>query len=63
MRKKSNGPILSRPLVIRMCLVAALMLVFAFGLFEWMKFRGSDTRAATTVAVNVGVQSLPARRR
>lgn len=50
-----NGPILSRPLIMRMCLVAALMLVFAFGLFEWMMFRGRDTRAATTVAVNVFV--------
>ncbi len=50
-----NGPILSRPLVMRMCLVASLMVVFAFGLFEWMQFRGADTRAATTVAVNVFV--------
>ncbi|MBK9265175.1 MAG: HAD-IC family P-type ATPase [Polyangiaceae bacterium] len=51
-----NAPILGMRLVLRMNLVAILMLVGAFGLFEWMtEIREADMRAATTVAVNVFV--------
>ncbi len=50
-----SAPILGSVLVMRMALVALLMLVSAFGLFEWMQSRGADPRAATTVAVNVFV--------
>lgn len=50
-----HAPILGFPLVMRMCLIALLMVVSAFGLFEWMRYRGADLHQSTTVAVNVFV--------
>lgn len=48
-------PILTGELVFRIGLVGLLMLVFAFGLFEWELMRGQPIESARTVAVNVFV--------
>jgi magnesium-transporting ATPase (P-type) len=48
-------PLLTRPLVARIALVSAIMLVAAFGLFEWEQDRGASIAQARTVAVNVFV--------
>lgn len=48
-------PILTGELVFRIGLVGLLMLVFAFGLFEWELMRGQTIESARTVAVNVFV--------
>ena len=47
--------ILTPTLMIRLCLVAAVMLVGAFGLFLWEQSRGASLEEARTVAVNVFV--------
>ncbi|HZJ25992.1 MAG TPA: HAD-IC family P-type ATPase [Acidimicrobiia bacterium] len=46
-----TGPILSRELVARMALVATLMVIGAFGLFEWELDHGATNAEARTVAV------------
>ncbi len=48
-------PILTRPLILRILLVGFLLLVAAFGLFEWELARGASLAEARTVAVNVFV--------
>lgn len=50
-----GSPILDRPLIIRICLVSLIMLLGAFGSFEWALGRGYTDDAARTVAVNVFV--------
>jgi cation-transporting P-type ATPase F len=48
-------PILNGTLVVRMCIVALILLVGAFGSFEWALGHGYSDAAARTVAVNVFV--------
>jgi Ca2+-transporting ATPase len=48
-----RAPILDRPLVGRIVLVGAPLLVGSFGLFEWELGRGASVAEARTVAVNV----------
>jgi Ca2+-transporting ATPase len=50
-----QSPILTRDLVIRVLIVGALILVGAFGLFEWEQVSGASLAQARTVAVNVVV--------
>jgi Ca2+-transporting ATPase len=51
-----NTPILTRTLVERILLVGTLVLIGAFGLFEWEQaVRGSSLAKARTVAINVVV--------
>jgi cation-transporting ATPase F len=56
-RKPRNPqqPILSGVLIFRICLVSTLMLIGAFGLFEWELQHGESLALARTVAVNVFV--------
>ena len=49
------SPILSRALIGRILLVGVLLLVGAFGLFEWELSRGTSIDVARTAAVNVFV--------
>jgi Ca2+-transporting ATPase len=53
--RNPNTPILTRVLQIRILLVSFLLLVAAFGLFEWALGRGMSVAEARTVAVNVFV--------
>jgi cation-transporting P-type ATPase F len=48
-------PILTRHLMFRICLVGILLLIGAFGLFEWELLHGEILAAARTAAVNVFV--------
>jgi cation-transporting ATPase F len=48
-------PILDRTLIVRICIVAFIMLVGAFGSFEWALGQGYSDAVARTVAVNVFV--------
>ena len=48
-------PILTRRLMFRICLVGILLLIGAFGLFEWELLHGETLAAARTAAVNVFV--------
>ncbi len=48
-------PILTRHLMFRICLVGILLLIGAFGLFEWELSHGESLVTARTVAVNVFV--------
>jgi Ca2+-transporting ATPase len=50
-------PILNALLVQRIFLVSILLLIGAFGLFEWALFQGESLAAARTIAVNVFVFS------
>ncbi|MGY1712422.1 HAD-IC family P-type ATPase [Geodermatophilus sp. SYSU D00758] len=50
-----SRPLLTRELAGRIVLVSALMVVGAFGLFEWALARGEPLPVARTVAVNVFV--------
>ncbi len=50
-----EAPILTRPLVWRTVLVGSMMLIGAFGLYEWELGSGMSVAAARTVAVNVVV--------
>jgi magnesium-transporting ATPase (P-type) len=50
-----DQPILTRVLVERIVLVSVLMLIGAFGLFEYELMNGATTAEARTVAVNVFV--------
>ena len=50
-----SRPLLTRVLGWRIALISALMLVGAFGLFEWMLGQGEPVAVARTVAVNVFV--------
>ena len=48
-------PLLTGELITRICLVGFLLLVGAFGLFEWALRQGSNVASARTCAVNVFV--------
>jgi Ca2+-transporting ATPase len=48
-----QAPILTRELIWRILIVGLLILVGAFGLFEWELINGSSVEQARTVAVNV----------
>lgn len=55
-KPRSPGqPILTRHLLFRICLVGILLLVGAFGLFDWELSHGESLEKARTVAVNVFV--------
>jgi Ca2+-transporting ATPase len=54
--RDTREPILTRPLVFRIVLVSFLMLLGAFGLFQWvLSWSDGDMAQARTVAVNVFV--------
>jgi Ca2+-transporting ATPase len=48
-------PLLTGELISRICLVGFLLLLFAFGLFEWALAQGRSVEAARTCAVNAFV--------
>jgi len=48
-------PILDATLILRICIVGLIMLIGAFGSFEWALGQGFSDEAARTVAVNVFV--------
>jgi Ca2+-transporting ATPase len=48
-----KAPILSKGLIRRVVLVGILILIGAFGLFEWELMRGQSFEVARTVAVNL----------
>lgn len=48
-----DAPILSKFLIRRMIIVGSLILIGAFGLFEWELLRGEPLEIARTVAVNL----------
>ncbi|MBN1141440.1 MAG: HAD-IC family P-type ATPase [Deltaproteobacteria bacterium] len=50
-----HSPILTFELTVRIVVVGTLLLLGAFGLFEWELIKGSSPDAARTVAVNVFV--------
>jgi Ca2+-transporting ATPase len=50
-----GAPLISRSLLVRMLTVAGMMLLGAFGLFEWALLHGASVAEARTVAVNVFV--------
>jgi cation-transporting ATPase F len=50
-----RAPLLTRELVWRIALVGALILIGAFGLFEWELIAGASTAQARSVAVSVVV--------
>ncbi|MCE5311765.1 MAG: cation-transporting P-type ATPase [Nitrospiraceae bacterium] len=50
-----QAPILTRELIMRIITVSTLLLVGAFGLFEWELAHGADIKEARTAAVNVFV--------
>ena len=53
--RDAQSPILSRKLVLRILLVSIIILLGAFGLFEWELSSGASIAQARTVAVNVVV--------
>jgi Ca2+-transporting ATPase len=53
--RNPQAPILTRELIGRIVIVGTLLLVGAFGLFEWELMHGADIAEARTVAVNVFV--------
>jgi cation-transporting ATPase F len=55
MPRDPEPPILTRELITRIFLVGTLMLIGAFGLFEWELVTGASDEYARTVAVNVFV--------
>ncbi len=50
-----QAPILTRVLQVRIAIVSTMLLIGAFGLFEWMQWRGAPIEQARTVAVNIFV--------
>jgi Ca2+-transporting ATPase len=50
-----DAPILTRAMALRVLLVGAMILVGAFGLFEWALSNGDNTAVARTIAVNTVV--------
>ncbi|MEK6556717.1 MAG: HAD-IC family P-type ATPase, partial [Candidatus Margulisiibacteriota bacterium] len=53
--RPSNQQIMTPALLLRICLVGVLLLIAAFGLFEWALQSGQTLVAARTIAVNVFV--------
>lgn len=52
---KAKTPILDSTLILRICIVGIIMLIGAFGSFEWALGQGFSDAAARTVAANVFV--------
>ena len=50
--RSPDAPILSPELLIRILIVGTLILIGAFGLYEWELSRGASVAAARTVAAN-----------
>lgn len=50
-------PILNGTLILRVCIVSTILLIGAFGSFEWALNQGFSVAAARTVAVNVFVMT------
>ena len=53
--RNPDAPILTRALIQRIVVVGTLILIGAFGLFEWERQRGATLEVARTVAVNLVV--------
>lgn len=53
--RNPKTPILTGTLILRICVVATILLIGAFGSFEWALKQGFSDAAARTVAVNVFV--------
>ncbi|QGY38926.1 HAD-IC family P-type ATPase [Pseudodesulfovibrio cashew] len=53
--REPDRPLLDRTILRRIGIVSLLLLVFAFGLFEWEMFNGATLEKARTMAVNVFV--------
>jgi cation-transporting P-type ATPase F len=53
--RNPDHPLLTGELIGRICLVGFLLLLFAFGLFEWTLAQGRSVEAARTCAVNAFV--------
>lgn len=53
--RPSNQQIMTPALLLRICLVGVLLLIAAFGLFEWALQAGQPLATARTIAVNVFV--------
>jgi magnesium-transporting ATPase (P-type) len=53
--RNPNAPILTRVLQVRIAIVSAMLLIGAFGLFEWMQWQGAPVEQARTAAVNIFV--------
>ncbi len=53
--REPDTPILTSELIIRIFLVGTLLLIGAFGLFEWERMQGASLDQARTVAVNAFV--------
>jgi len=51
--RESNAPILGFGLIMRVCLVSALLLIGGFGLFNWLMMVGATEAEAQTLATNV----------
>ncbi|HBA71610.1 MAG: carbonate dehydratase [Geobacteraceae bacterium GWC2_55_20] len=50
-----HQPLLTKELIMRICLVGFMLLVGSFGIFEWELQRGSSLEAARTCATNIFV--------
>ncbi len=50
--RRPDQPILTRQLVVRICLVATTLITAAFALFYWEQARGATTDEARTIVVN-----------
>lgn len=50
-----SKPLLTKELIMRICLVGFMLLVGSFGIFEWELRRGSSLEAARTCATNIFV--------
>ena len=48
-----SAPLIDRNLIFRIGLVAVVMLISAFGIFEWLMLHGSSVETARTAAVTV----------
>jgi cation-transporting ATPase F len=53
--RPAKQPILTGPLIFRICLVGALLCAGAFGFFDWALNTGKNEAVARTIAVNVFV--------
>lgn len=51
--RKPDEPILTRLLLFRVLYVSVLMVIGAFGLFEWEQYQGLSLEEARTIAMNV----------
>ena len=53
--RRPETPVITRELGMRIGLVSVMLLIGAFGLFEWEVLRGKGIETARTVAVNMFV--------